>query len=231
MIIAGLDLSLASTGVARVAATGPDPTYTLVRVRSDPGRNDLNSRAARVTRMREGILVAAGLTMGDPPPDLAVVEAPTYGTGAEAGTWERAWLWGAVVSELHDAGVPTMLVTPHTIRKYITGSAATSGARKVSKDMVLAGVIRRFPKARVDGNDVADALAAAAIAFRLLGHPIDHDLTADMLEALTVCRLPGDTTAVPKTRTTKRRVKPAPARLTPAEAALIVPDTKQETLL
>jgi crossover junction endodeoxyribonuclease RuvC len=237
MIIVGLDLSLTSTGVARVELAGSaEPTYRLARVRSDPNREygvtTLLARATRIERLREQIMNAA---TGGPTHDdiaLAVVEAPTYGTGAEAGTWERAWLWGVIVSALHDDGIPTMLVNAHTIRKYIIGSAATSGARKVTKDMVLAGVIRGYVHANVDGNDVADALAAAAIGCRLMGFPIDRDLTADQLEALTVCRLPGDTTPAPKKRTPKRKLAAAPApKLSPADAALIVPDTTQETLL
>ena len=198
MKVVGIDLSMTSTGLAMVETQSG---IRLERIRSKPDRcavgpPSLQQRADRTDAIRREVLKTTGVwPAGDPDPDLVVIEAPSFGSGASAGVWDRAGLWWSVIHGIHPH-IPVVEVSPHQVRKYATGSASTSGKTKVTKDMVLAAVIRRYVHAPVDGNDVADALILAAIGARLLGHPIETALPVANLAALDKLRLPERSTLV-----------------------------------
>lgn len=161
--VAGLDLSLTSTGVALV---GDGEPAELHRVRSAGHRGDsLWERFLRLDRLRREIV---DLVHGDSP-DLVVVEGPSFGS-AGAGTFDRSGLWWLVVWEL-SAAIPVAEVSPSARAKYATGAG---GGPKAAKDAVLAAVVRRYSDVEVDGNDVADALLLAAMGARHLDAPIDE---------------------------------------------------------
>ena len=194
MKVVGIDLSMTSTGLAVIGGDGMGTAFRLERVRSKPDRclvgvPTLQQRRARIETIRTQVMLSTGIwPVGDPGPDLVVIEAPSFGS-ASAGMWDRAWLWGSILDGLHP-DTPVIEVSPHQVRKYATGSASTSGKTKVTKDMVLAAVIRRYVHAPVDGNDVADALILAAIGARMLGNPIESSLPVANLAALDKLRLP-----------------------------------------
>jgi hypothetical protein len=200
MRVAGIDLSMTSTGVAVLGVStfipAWPPTFKLERIRSAPDRKaigppSLAQRNKRITEVRDAVLSAADLWATEPGqrPGLILLEAPSFGSEG-AGMWDRAWLWGQVVTAIHEQGIPLVEVTPHQVRKYATGSASTRGKTKVDKDQVLAAVIRRYVHAPVDGNDVADALILAAIGARMLGHPIEAALPVANTAALDKLHLP-----------------------------------------
>ena len=56
--------------------------------------------------------------------------------------------------------------------------------RKLSRETVLAAVVRRYTDVPVEGNDVADALLVAAIGARQHGEPLEASLPATHLKAL-----------------------------------------------
>lgn len=145
--IVGLDLSLASTGVAVYTPDG----VTVSRITSKPGAGTLAARAERIDRL------AAELVHQCKPADLIVVEGPSLGQQRQGGQHDRAGLWWLVVASLYRAGVPVAEVPPATLKKYATGKG------NASKDTVLAAVIRRYPTVEVTGNDQADALVLAAM--------------------------------------------------------------------
>lgn len=154
--VVGLDLSLASTGVACTDGW-------VKRVESKPvAAAGVAARAARITAMRDQILALVGS------PDLVVIESPSYGQarGSSAGRHDSSGLWWAVVRELVAMVVPVAEVAPACRARYATGRG------NAAKDQVLAAVIRRFPGFDVDGNDVADALVLAAMGADQLGHPL-----------------------------------------------------------
>lgn len=166
-VVAGIDLSLTSTGVV-LSAGG------LHRVRSKGKRDDtLAQRYARLHGLANEVV---GLTQYA---DLVVIEQPAYGQ-VGGSVHDRAGLWWLVVSRLHFLEVPVAEASPTARAKYATGKG---GGPSASKDAVLAAVVRRFPDWEVTGNDVADALVLCAMGRDHLGAPL-ADLPALHRDAL-----------------------------------------------
>lgn len=182
--VLGLDLSLASTGLADVT----DGAVQVWRKRTT-GREDA-SLAARHTRLR-GIVRDLSDWWADDrhtvPVDLVAVEGPSLGQARQGGQHDRAGLWWLVMHDLHSRGVPVAEIAPAARAKYATGKG------NASKDAVVAAVTRRYQTVPVEliGNDTADALVLAAMAARALGHPID-DMPKLHLEAMRNVRWPHD---------------------------------------
>jgi len=179
VLIVGLDLSLTSSGVVRLGAgvptdPGGNPLHSLHRVQSKAvaGRDT----AAKSRRLRT---IAGEVTALCAGADLALVEGPSYGSEGR-GTWDRAGLWWLVVARLTGAGLNVVEIPPSNLKQYVLGKG---GGKDTGKDQMLAAVIRRYPWAAVDGNDVADALGLAAMGARFAQHPVD-ELPAKNLTAL-----------------------------------------------
>jgi crossover junction endodeoxyribonuclease RuvC len=183
-VIIGLDLSLTSTGLARIEA-GQDAlgatvlTQTVTskpraRRRGDPPPL-LLERSARLRRL------AGDITQRCASADLVVIEGPAFSRN-ESGTWDRAGLWWLVVARLTGAGLRVVEADPTKIKTYALGKGAGQGT---DKDHVLAAVVKRYPDVDVTGNDVADALVLAALGARFAGFPIEpHGLPQTHLKAL-----------------------------------------------
>jgi hypothetical protein len=99
---------------------------------------------------------------------------------------DRSGLWWLVVNGLFANDVPVVEITPNQRAKYATGKGTDD------KDKVLAAVIRRYPDVDVTGNDVADALALAAMGRRRLGRPLEESLPKPNLEVMDKVRWPVD---------------------------------------
>ena len=150
--IVGLDLSLTSTGLARI--DGADTTIARIQ----PGKRKGHDR---LTYLRSEIVKrCAGA-------DLAVVEGPSYNS-AGGREHERGGLWWMITHELWLSCIPYAVVPPANLKMYATGFG---GGPRSGKDQVLAAVIRRYTAVPVDGNDVADALVLAAMGADHAGVP------------------------------------------------------------
>lgn len=151
--ICGIDISLASTGVA-----GPG---WVQRITSKGKRADsLADRRARLDRIASQV---RGIVSGA---DLAVIEQPAYNTPGGS-THDRSGLWWLTVDMLLHLGVPVVEVSPTARAKYATGKG------NAGKDAVLAAVVRRYGHlADIDGNDVADAFILHAMGMDASGRPL-----------------------------------------------------------
>ena len=165
MAVIGLDLSMTSTGLARVNNQGKayHNAYTWT-VKSKGNRGDtLEDRALRIADMKDRIVQDIGLFDG-----LAVIESPSYGS-AGSGTWDRAGLWWQVVSWLFNHQIPVAMVAPTTLKKWATGdgrpgrdnSLTKAQQAKASKEAVRTAVQALFPDVQLLTYDEADALAMA----------------------------------------------------------------------
>lgn len=146
MIVAGLDLSLTSTGVA--LPDGPRTISTRVR------------GCARLAYLRDVILELVARA------DLVAVEGYSFGS-ARFGSQAHALgeLGGVVRVALWEARIPYADVPPAVLKRYASGQGnATKGA-------MLAAAIRRLG---YDGSshDEADALWLRALAHDACGDPI-----------------------------------------------------------
>lgn len=152
--ILGLDLSLTSTGVAKIDAAAR--TY-YTEVIKPPAKATGVDRIDGIVRMTKYASDHAF---------YVAVEGPSYGSMAgQKGQHERAGLWWCVVRELHLFGIKPAIIPPSSLKMYATGVG------NAGKDAVLLATARRFP-AFIGGNDEADALWLAAMAADHLGMPL-----------------------------------------------------------
>jgi Holliday junction resolvasome RuvABC endonuclease subunit len=154
LTVLGLDLSLTSTGCAKVVggALGGDPW--LFRVQSKRrGLDRLDSQYRRV-----------GEAVAECDPDLIVLEGPSL--HSQGAYWhENAGLHWLVRHRIWQSGRPLAVVTPATLKKFATGSG---GAKKL--DVCIAAV-KRFDLDTVQ-EDQADALWLAAAGLERFGLPL-----------------------------------------------------------
>lgn len=174
--VAGLDLSLTSTGLAVVNL---DTMQTAVTTITSTGSKsdtwaDRHRRLATLTGDISNLIPADALT---------VIEAPSYGSKGGS-QFDRAALWWRVYDDLVAPWSMVLPVEPTVRMKYATGKG-NSG-----KDAVLAAAVRRYPNVDINGNDIADAVCLMAIGCRLLGEPIDDPMPVLNLSALTKLSLP-----------------------------------------
>jgi crossover junction endodeoxyribonuclease RuvC len=178
LLVAGVDLSLTSTGVATVWAP-PEAGGRLKRVESKGAKGaTLAQRCIRLDRLARAITDEAGRA------DLVVIEAPAY-SRTVGSMHDRSGLWWLVIHILtEDYACTVVEVAPTARARYATGRG------NAGKDQVLAAVCKRYPDWDVTGNDVADALILAAMGARHLGHPIETSMPATHLTAMAAVAWP-----------------------------------------
>jgi len=179
MIVKGLDLSLTSIGIATVEV-GPVSGWTakVERITSEGHKTDtLWQRDQRLRKLRLDICWPCDSA------DLILIEGPSYGSKGGS-QHDRSGMWWLIVSWLVGQGKPVVEVTPSQRMKYATGKG------QISKDAVLAAVVRRYSQVDVTGNDEADALVLAAMGARHLGEPIDDPLPKTHLAAMDAVAWP-----------------------------------------
>jgi Holliday junction resolvasome RuvABC endonuclease subunit len=157
--VVGLDLSLASTGVARVSSAGQLTTQV---VESKGKRADtLVDRHHRLRGMTERIL-------GDnSSASLAVIEGCVAVAGGSS--LDRHALWWNVVSGLMTRGVPVAVIAPSSLKKAIAGHG------RADKVAVAMAISRMYPDDhdQLTGNDVADAAGLAHLGAVRLGWDVN----------------------------------------------------------
>ncbi|MFF4051909.1 hypothetical protein ACFYZ5_35230 [Streptomyces chartreusis] len=159
--VIGLDLSLASTGIA---GTG----WALA---ARPGRRRGHERL-------DWLLAAIAGRVQDSA-DLVVVEGAAYAQGGQAGHHELAGLWWRATQYLWRQRIPYAVANPHHRTIYATGRAnpahhlPRSQRARVAKGMVRTAAVERYGVA-CDGPgryDQADATVLAAMGLDWLGYP------------------------------------------------------------
>lgn len=170
MIIAGIDPSLTSAGVAVLVDGHPKP----LSHHGFPGHNG----ASYQQRNRRGRWTAAQIrdaAFAHGKPDLAVIEAqPQHIQGQ--GIADRSYLWGKIFETFDWPGVPVVAVNPKTLKVWVTGRGNASKAEMVE------AVQAWFPTLPIACDDEADALALALVGAHHLDEPMPftpkprHDL-------------------------------------------------------
>jgi crossover junction endodeoxyribonuclease RuvC len=170
MTVVGVDLSLASTGIAVIDG----PSVTTFRIVSKGTKADtVAERAARVITITGQILECIPTAV-----DLVVIEGPSLGQSRQAGEHLRSGLWWCLVTRLCLEDQTVVEIPPANLKRYATGKGNSP------KDQVLAAVIRRYSQVDVTGNDIADATVLAAMGARHLGVPIEESLPQVNLAAM-----------------------------------------------
>lgn len=157
--VAGIDLSLTSTGVARIAHTRRLTTDTIT---SAGKRTDtLPERHQRIIRLAGQIIAEVGTA------ELAVIEGLIVTPGGSP--LDRHHLWWLVAGRLITREIPVAVIHPTTLKKAIGGHG------RADKVAVAMAVGKLYPNdaAEVTGNDVADAAGLAHLGAVRLGWDVE----------------------------------------------------------
>lgn len=175
--VVGLDLSLRSSGIARVTVhdDGRVETFTTTVGRPAEARATLAQRWHRLDATRDAILeeiAPTNLRWVDARPDLIVMEGPAFSSAANAGGEDLTGLRWLVLDEVLSTALDVVVVAPTTLKAYATGDG------RAPKAEVLAAIRRHYGDrftipTGAPAEDVADAIALAAMGARALDHPID----------------------------------------------------------
>jgi crossover junction endodeoxyribonuclease RuvC len=156
--VAGVDLSLTSTGIAY--NTG----HCLKVGRSDVTTLPLDQRTEVLRELADTILSHIDTA------DLVLIEkfVLARGKAGAGGAGERAHLYYLVVDALiHQIHTPVVEVPQGTLKIYATGRG------NAPKDEVKDAVAKRLPMYVTKGNsDMCDAAVLAAMGSDHLGHPL-----------------------------------------------------------
>lgn len=94
----------------------------------------------------------------------------------------------AVIKQwLHRRGIPYVDVSPSKVKLWATGSGATRGVNKVTKDKVVAAILATYGRLLTinpaDDNQ-CDAVAALSMTLHAYGQPLTTDTTSHQRRAL-----------------------------------------------
>jgi Holliday junction resolvasome RuvABC endonuclease subunit len=151
MIVLGLDLSLTGTGMCVVESNAGDGKGLLATI---------NTTAKTRTEDRL-ISIRRTIAQASNGADAAIIEGLSYGSvgGAQA---ERSALHWMVRVDLYQLGVPYVIVTPMSLKKFVCGTA------KAEKSMMIREVFRRWNVEAKNDNE-ADAAALAHLGLVYYG--------------------------------------------------------------
>lgn len=172
--VAGVDISMTSTGIAVINEAGLELTWP---VKAQGHRGDTIPQ--RLHRLRSiAYRTHAHLVELGMPFDLIVVEAPSYNQPGGS-THDRSGLWWLVVHALEGIA-PIATVPPSTLKKYATGNGSASKTQMATAARLL------FPQLTLREpvtDDEVDALYLAEIGSRRLGRPIGSAFSEKQSEA------------------------------------------------
>lgn len=173
----GIDPSLTGTGLAVLHGSSVIRVVTV-----KPGLKRGHERM-------DFILACIADAIGSNPPDLVVIEGPSYGSAAgQRGHHERAGLWWLITRGLYVRRIPYAVASPASRAMYATGSGSAG------KAVVLDCMRQRYPTARLSDDNMADALALAAMGVDYLGGqvPRGHVRARQALKRVDWPELPSD---------------------------------------
>lgn len=179
MIVAGIDPSLTSTGVAVVRSPERVETATVTSKPPAAGTETVRSRFERMEKITAGILELIDDA------DVVGIESPAYGMRNAGKVHDRSGLWWWIVGQLEARGVPIVEVSPPSRMMYATGKG------NAGKDLVLVTAAATYKQAEITGNDIADAVVIAAMVSRLVGQPIElREPAQSKIRALVKVHMP-----------------------------------------
>lgn len=179
MIIAGIDLSLTSTGVAVIRSPERVETATVTSKPPAAGTETVRTRFERMEKITAEILDLVDDA------DVVGIESPAYGMRNAGKIHDRSGLWWWIVGKIEARGVPVVEVSPPSRMMYATGKG------NAGKDLVLISAAATYKQAEITGNDVADAVVIAAMVSRLAGQPIElREPAQAKLKALAKVQIP-----------------------------------------
>jgi Holliday junction resolvasome RuvABC endonuclease subunit len=191
MIIAGVDQSMTSAGIAGLRNARP-VLLTTVGHRSRDAK-DWHHRITRITTQSHAIIGRIRTKLGFP--DLVLIEAPlTFGIENSTDGYDRYCVFVAVCSWAASQRIPYLVVHNQTRSKWATGRGGSS------KEDVVAAVRATWKPWRhhIRNDDIADALTLAEMGARHCGEPLHFPPRRRHIEALAGLDWPSFSCAKPE---------------------------------
>jgi crossover junction endodeoxyribonuclease RuvC len=168
----GLDLSGAATAIAATHDPQGVPFLSVYTVPDTEGR-DLHTQIARIeAKVRLSCGWQSGIWQSQKP-DLVIIEGSFSRVGGS--DYPLHALHGNVRQWLWRKRIPYVEVAPSTVKLWATGSGATSGVNKVTKDKVVAAIIATYGRLITinprDDNQT-DAVALLTLGLAKYGQPL-----------------------------------------------------------
>lgn len=182
--VVGLDVSLASTGVAVLGCTPDDQwtvhSYTVPTAPVAPGGG-----APEPLLLDRMDYVVSTVATACEHADLVAIERPAFGAKGKALS-TLAGLWWLTFRRVSRMDVPVVILSASSAKKYATNSG-NAAKRDVSR-----AVVRMFPEANPRSGDEDDALVLAAVAADMAGLPVPYERTDYRRKALANIARPDD---------------------------------------
>lgn len=175
--MAALDLSTAATGIASTHDPHGQPFLSVFTV---PGtaKRPLHEQIAVIKRsVRRVCGIGSARTNPVAPdyPDLVLVEGTFSRDGAHASDYPLHAVHATVKQLLWEKRIPYVDVSNGTVKVWATGSGATRGVNKVTKDKVVAAIIANYGGVMTinprDDNQ-CDAVSLLTLGMAYYGQPI-----------------------------------------------------------
>lgn len=181
----GIDLSLTSTGLARVTDYG-DVTTTLA-TSTGKTKDTLTQRFIRQTLLTDAVL---DFVKEDGLPDVVIIEG-LFSSGQVGGMQlDRFGLWWRVVGSLLIWEVPVYVVTASQGKKFLAGSG------KADKGSMVRAATKLWPSWEPStphsSEDEADAIAMASVGLALTAQNVPFTITDYRAEVLDKLRKAND---------------------------------------
>jgi crossover junction endodeoxyribonuclease RuvC len=183
--IIALDLSTAATAIATTNGPGGAAllhTYTVPGTAKKPLHQQIDIIDTAVRR-------ATGWQPGPAAwvPDLVVIEGTFSRIGGS--DYPLHALHAVIKQRLYRRGIPYVDIAPATLKTWATGSGATSGVNKVTKDKVVAAILAQYGTHLLinprDDNQ-CDAVGLLTMALANYGQPLGDLPTVNHRRALKV---------------------------------------------
>jgi crossover junction endodeoxyribonuclease RuvC len=168
-----LDLSTAATAIASTHASTGEPRLSVRTI--DTAKRPLHLQTDLIdVQVRQACGFGSGnRLLGRGFADLVIVEG-TF-SRQSASDYPLHHVRACVTQWLARQGIPYVDVAPATVKVYATGSGATRGENKVTKDKVIAAVIAAYGRLLhippTDDN-CADAVTLLAMGLDAFGQPL-----------------------------------------------------------
>ncbi|UXA06565.1 hypothetical protein KXD96_28285 (plasmid) [Mycobacterium sp. SMC-2] len=194
MIVAGIDPSLTSTGIAVLCDGHPSRLHSLGH--GTPNGKTYGHRSDRIVSQCRAVIAwlddnlqgPLGILPLSKRVDLAVIEGPSYGSNMPS-NHDRAGLWWGLYSTLRARGIPIAVVAPKTRALWATGNG------NADKRAVLTTVRAWWPRTPIADHDQADALVLAAIGAFRAGDPMPFDVKERHTANLAAVQWPAELAA------------------------------------
>lgn len=173
----GLDLSTAATGVASTHDPYGVPFLSTFTV-PDTAKRPLHEQIAVIKRaVRMVCGVSRTRTDPDTPdtPDLVVIEGTFSRDGAHASDYPLHAVHATVKQLLWEKHIPYVDVSNSALKVWATGSGATRGVNKATKDKIVSAVIAAYGShMHINPRDdnQADAVALLTLGLAKYGQPL-----------------------------------------------------------